>query len=240
MTVYGSMNALDINGEELWALFQNVFSYLPLAAVVAKSVFCVHGGLSPLLNTLDDLRNLVMPIPNYLNNTMISDLVWSDPVDSVKGFQLNHRGSGQIFGQDTVERFLKNNKLKIMIRGHQCTLSGFRPFADLMGITVFSSSNYGVAINNKCGVVTLKEERMVSFYCIEPDSENSLLPRAIMSLPLDGDVGLKRMFRTMSRPELRPTPPPATTENNDSQESQVPLSPMIRSMSVIDNLSSVS
>ncbi|KAK8891803.1 hypothetical protein M9Y10_029023 [Tritrichomonas musculus] len=208
--------------EQIWNQFQEVFSYLPLAAVIGGSVFCVHGGLSPLLKSLDSIRDLPLPIPNYFNNTMISDLVWSDPVDTVRGFQLNHRGSGQIFGPDVVENFLRYNKLKIMIRGHQCTLAGFKPFANFMGITVFSSSNYCSSICNKCGVVSIKD-RDVSFYNIE-ESDMGLSPSATMCLPIDGDVGLKRIFRTISRPdfhkEISPTinsPLQEQDQNNDNE-----------------------
>ena len=234
----------EYNDEQIWIKFQDVFSWFPLAAVINRAVFCVHGGLSPNLTDLDTLRQLPMPIPNYLSNTMISDLVWSDPVDTIKGFQINHRGSGQIFGPDVVESFLKNNKLKLMVRGHQCTLSGFRAFADFMGITVFSSSNYCLGLENKCGAVTVNAERTMSFFSFDDSEDSEITPRAVMSLPLDGDVGLKRVFRAISRPDFRPlqsnstapsseNPPlsPRTQQSkNDAEENQ-----MHRSMSVLEN-----
>lgn len=213
--------------DDLWCKFQDVFSWLPLAAVVQRSIFCVHGGLSPLLNEIETLRTLPMPIRDYLSNTMISDLVWSDPADRIRGFHLNHRGSGQLFGPDSVEQFLKGNSLKLMIRAHQCTASGFRAFADFMGITVFSSSNYCNLMDNKCGVVVLKDDREISFFNMAPDSDVDTMLGVAMTLPLDGDVGLKRMFRTISRPEMR----------DEAGEDQRAQSGFRRSQSVCENLS---
>lgn len=192
----------DYNSEELWNLFQTVFSYFPLAAIIHKSVFCVHGGLSPYLNSVESLLDLPMPFSTYFNNQMISDLVWSDPVDTVSGFQLNHRGSGQIFGPDVVANFLKSNNLKVMLRGHQCTLAGYKPFANLLGVTVFSSSNYCNNINNKAGAVTIKEDRVVSFYSLI-EREMGIMPEQVMSLPLDGNIGLKKMVRAISTSDFR-------------------------------------
>ncbi|KAH0786191.1 Ser/Thr protein phosphatase [Histomonas meleagridis] len=227
--VYGFHQEINqkYNSEELWTQFQQVFNWLPLASIVQNSVFCVHGGLSPLLQDVQQLRELQLPIPNYFQNSMISDLVWSDPVDSVKGFLLNRRGSGQIFGADAVENFLKTNNLKLLIRAHQCTLYGFRAFDNFQGITLFSCSNYCQTIQNKCGVITFKDEREISFYSLDEDSDVDTLPRAIMSLPNDG-IGLRRMVRTASRPNLY------LPDNND--ETRDKPKTMSRSMSVCADL----
>ena len=47
---YGSAN--------VWKYFTDLFDYLPLTAVVENQIFCLHGGLSPSIDTLDHIRSL--------------------------------------------------------------------------------------------------------------------------------------------------------------------------------------
>jgi serine/threonine-protein phosphatase 2A catalytic subunit len=46
---YGSAN--------VWKLFTDLFDYFPLTAVVDNAIFCLHGGLSPSIDTLEYVRN---------------------------------------------------------------------------------------------------------------------------------------------------------------------------------------
>ena len=42
----------------VWKIFTELFDYLPLTAVVENQIFCLHGGLSPSIDTLDQIRQL--------------------------------------------------------------------------------------------------------------------------------------------------------------------------------------
>lgn len=44
--------------------------------------------------------------------------MWSDPNDDIEGFDISPRGSGYLFGSKVLDNFLKNNKLKRIIRSH--------------------------------------------------------------------------------------------------------------------------
>lgn len=42
----------------VWKCFTELFDFLPLTAVVEGQIFCLHGGLSPSIDTLDQIRQL--------------------------------------------------------------------------------------------------------------------------------------------------------------------------------------
>lgn len=47
---YGSAN--------VWKYFTDLFDFLPLTALIENQIFCLHGGLSPSIDTLDQVRSL--------------------------------------------------------------------------------------------------------------------------------------------------------------------------------------
>ena len=86
-----------------------MFDYLPLAAVVKQDIFCVHGGLSPSIETISEISKIdrFKEIPH---EGAFTDLMWSDPSDDNKGFTVSSRGAGYLFGIQIVEKFLHINK----------------------------------------------------------------------------------------------------------------------------------
>ena len=77
----------------------DLFDYLPLTALVDSQIFCLHGGLSPSIDTLDHIRALdrLQEVPH---EGPMCDLLWSDP-DDRGGWGISPRGAGYTFGQVT-------------------------------------------------------------------------------------------------------------------------------------------
>ncbi|OHT13726.1 Ser/Thr protein phosphatase [Tritrichomonas foetus] len=233
--LYGFYEEIMIvyRNQDLWLDFNDLFGWLPLAAVVNNQVFCVHGGLSPLLDQVESLNDLQRPIDNYDNCPLVSDLVWSDPHDQVETYADNHRGSGVLFGEVALQNFLTKNKLKIVIRAHQCMADGFSTFATNTGITVFSSSEYCRLMHNKCGVVKIFPKGRVEMFSFSADNFDVTEPKSVMVMNKN-TIGMRRVIKKATLPPVNQTknmrtpkkPMPITTKPNYSTKtigSKIPL-----------------
>jgi diadenosine tetraphosphatase ApaH/serine/threonine PP2A family protein phosphatase len=69
-----------------------VFDCLALAAIIDDKILCVHGGLSPSINAIDEIRSLdrKQEVPH---DGAMCDLMWSDPDGT---YHTNHRDSGMV------------------------------------------------------------------------------------------------------------------------------------------------
>ena len=85
-----------------------------------QQIFCLHGGLSPSIDTLDHIRTLdrLQEVPH---EGPMCDLLWSDP-DDRGGWGISPRGAGYTFGQDISETFNHTNGLTLVARAHQLVM----------------------------------------------------------------------------------------------------------------------
>ncbi|XP_053625370.1 uncharacterized protein LOC128683592 isoform X2 [Plodia interpunctella] len=159
-------------GPKIWNAINMVFDALPLAAVVDDKVFCCHGGIPPpwvcpLITAIDKVP---VPLPRPAEQSSIAwELLWNDPINPTKvtatlqlelaaneGFAANSkRGTGHVFDQTALDRFLLANQLSHVLRAHQLHPNGF--MCQLRGrlISVFSSSHY-CGGNNDAGVALVE------------------------------------------------------------------------------------
>jgi protein phosphatase len=123
------------NWRTAYAKTRELFTYLYNAVLVEERCLMVHGGLSPNINSIQDLAraNVTHPEQEFLE-----DLLWSDPNDMVKEVLYSPRGAGKLFGKKVTENALKKVNVKILIRGHEPCEEGFKLNHDGKVLTLFS------------------------------------------------------------------------------------------------------
>lgn len=135
----------------LYLKLLEVFKALPLAAVLNQSIFCVHGGLSPDIEIIDDISSLnrVREIPS---RGALCDLLWADPdydvdnprPDDCHGVDETYipsteycnspprfvpnlkRGKSVVFSFGSVTSFMSTNKIFCIIRSHEVLELGYK------------------------------------------------------------------------------------------------------------------
>jgi diadenosine tetraphosphatase ApaH/serine/threonine PP2A family protein phosphatase len=120
------------------------------------AVLCVHGGLSPVIASVDSIRLLdrKQEVPH---EGAMCDLLWSDP-DDIDGWGLSPRGAGFLFGADIVKHFNHANNLSLIARAHQLVMEGFKEMFDSSIVTVWSAPNYCYRCGNVAAILELNEE----------------------------------------------------------------------------------
>lgn len=157
----------------LYDAMMTCFDCLPLAAILNDRFLCVHGGLSPDIQTIQDIASINRfrePPPGGA----MCDLIWSDPMDeeeeeaSPDALYLHNdlRGCSYVFSYTAVCQFLKNNNLLSIIRAHEAQDEGYRLYKKSFAtgfptvICIFSAPNYCDAYNNKAAIIMFNNNLM--------------------------------------------------------------------------------
>lgn len=131
---------------KIWKTFVDAFNCLPIASIVAGKIFCVHGGLSPQLEHMDNIRQIARPtdVPDY---GLLNDLLWSDPAENLDhDWESNERGVSYCFGSKVIMDFLQKHDFDLVCRAHMVVEDGYEFFKDRILVTVFSAPNVGCSL----------------------------------------------------------------------------------------------
>ncbi|KAH8313812.1 hypothetical protein KR067_012149, partial [Drosophila pandora] len=158
--------------ESIYDACMEAFDCLPLAALLNQQFLCIHGGLSPEIFTLDDIKTLnrFREPPAY---GPMCDLLWSDPLEDFGNEKSNEffshnsvRGCSYFFSYSACCEFLQKNNLLSIVRAHEAQDAGYRMYRknQVTGfpslITIFSAPNYLDVYNNKAAVLKYENNVM--------------------------------------------------------------------------------
>ncbi|ELA47439.1 serine/threonine-protein phosphatase PP1-alpha catalytic subunit, partial [Vavraia culicis subsp. floridensis] len=157
---------------KIWKNFTDSFNCLPISAIVGERILCMHGGISPELKNLDQIRKIKRPT-DVPDDGLLCDILWGDPEPSISGWGENDRGVSVTFGADVVKEFLDSNDLDLICRAHQVVEEGYEFFADRRLVTVFSAPNYCGEFDNAGAIMNVDEDLTCSFQILKPTDKLS-------------------------------------------------------------------
>jgi len=160
---YGSVN--------VWRYCTEIFDYLSLSALIEDKILCVHGGLSPSINTLDQIR-VIDRKQEVPHDGAMCDLLWSDPED-IEGWGLSPRGAGYLFGGNVVKQFNHTNSIDLIARAHQLVMEGYKYMFEKTLVTVWSAPNYCYRCGNVAAILELDEHCTPNFKIFEAAPEEA-------------------------------------------------------------------
>ncbi|TYJ46384.1 hypothetical protein E1A91_A02G117500v1 [Gossypium mustelinum] len=150
----------------VWKLFTECFNCLPVAALIDEKILCMHGGLSPDLKKLDQIRSISRPV-DVPDQGLLCDLLWADPDKDLDGWGENDRGVSYTFGADIVSEFLKKHDLDLICRAHQVVEDGYEFFAKRQLVTIFSAPNYCGEFDNAGAMMSVDDSLTCSFQILK-------------------------------------------------------------------------
>ena len=151
----------------LWKTFIDCFNCLPVAAIIDEKIFCCHGGLSPHLQSMEQIRRIMRPT-DVPDEGLLCDLLWADPDKEANVWGENDRGVSFTFGPDIVSKFLAKHDFDLVVRGHQVVEDGYEFFAKRQLVTLWSAPNYRGEFDNACAMMSVDDSLMCSFQILKP------------------------------------------------------------------------
>lgn len=181
--VYGFLDEIvrKYGNSNPWSYCIEVFDLLPIGAVIDGEVLCLHGGLSPEIRTIDQIRTIERNV-EIPHDGPFCDLMWSDP-DNIETWVLSNRGAGWLFGSKVTQEFNHINGLQLIARAHQLAQDGYMYWfpSDIL-VTVWSAPNYCYRCGNLAAILEIDQNLNRNFKTFKevPESARSISPKLVL------------------------------------------------------------
>ncbi|CAL9732044.1 serine/threonine-protein phosphatase 2B catalytic subunit A1 [Monosporozyma unispora] len=150
------------------------FNALPLAALMNEQYFCVHGGISPELKSIEDVNTKINRFKEIPSRGLMCDLVWADPIEEYDDDETDEnlftpnqiRGCSYAFTYKASCEFLQRTGLLSIIRAHEAQDAGYRMYKNTKTLgfpsllTLFSAPNYLDTYKNKAAILKYENNVM--------------------------------------------------------------------------------
>lgn len=106
-----------------YSKIRELFAHLYNAVIVEDRYLMIHGGLSTMMRSMEDLAYAHIRHPKQ---RLFEEMLWSDPTEMIKGSCESPRGAGKLFGEHVTNEVLRRFNVKMLIRGHEPCTQGFK------------------------------------------------------------------------------------------------------------------
>lgn len=152
---------------KLWTHFARCFNALPFAAVIEDKVFCVHGGLSPELKSVEKIKQIKRPT-DIPDSGLICDLLWGELDLNLEYWDSNSVGASYSFGHMLIKHFLSSNNFSLLIIASKFQFSGYDYSPSIQTLQLFSIPNYCQTLQNIGAVLSIDTFLSFSFHIFKP------------------------------------------------------------------------
>ena len=159
----------------IWKIFSDCFNWLPISALVNDKILCMHGGLSPDLQELNNIKQIIRPT-EVPDQGLLCDLLWSDPEKDAEDWAPNNRGISVVFNEDLIEKTIDKFDIDLICRAHQVVENGYEFFAQRKLVTVFSAPNYCGEFDNAGAFMIVNKDLMCGFKVLVPEITEGMMP----------------------------------------------------------------
>eukprot|EP00331_Platyophrya_macrostoma_P003524 CAMPEP_0176424724 /NCGR_PEP_ID=MMETSP0127-20121128/10992_1 /TAXON_ID=938130 /ORGANISM="Platyophrya macrostoma, Strain WH" /LENGTH=808 /DNA_ID=CAMNT_0017805805 /DNA_START=70 /DNA_END=2496 /DNA_ORIENTATION=+ len=224
----------DINDPgSIYQRLNKLFDYMPLAALVADKLLCVHSGIGNTLKSIQEIDNIYRPTevvkePSTSAQSILLDLMWSDPLLSENENLSMSEEKRDIFGsnlipqkftQDRLSKFMKDNNLHMIIRSHEIVQEGFEPSPSGNFATITSVTDYMGKYQNAAAIAIIRKNNEIQPRIINTQlnsMEDEIAKRAGMGKSMGGNNMTQGRYNNMQGSKMdtedpskkRPATPP--------------------------------
>lgn len=120
-------------------IVEEVFANLHVAAYLKDSFLALHGGL-PVSNyrKVQNLREYLLGAEDRAVKEVLIEVLWNDPIESNDEGRPSPRGAGMLFGRPVTEWATKTFNVKLIVRGHEPCVNGYKFNHGYRVLTLFS------------------------------------------------------------------------------------------------------
>jgi len=122
-------------GSEVYLKLRELFNHLYNAVLIDERYILLHGGAPSQASTIDDVA---FAHEKHPRESHLEEILWSDPLEGIKGTYASPRGAGRLFGENVTDRLLKMLNVKALIRGHEPSEEGYKTNHSGKVLTIFS------------------------------------------------------------------------------------------------------